>query len=247
MTSYSVNLYRFTDDPAAMVAFYEHLGLRTRVTSDGGGYALLEAAAGWVAVHPAATAATVEPGETQLVLLTEDADAAATDLASRGLDARVWDESYGRQAAVRTPLGSDVWINEHQVDLYGYRAHADGAPGPIEVSAIWYSEDFDRDSAWLGALGFEQVGYADDWWRGLTNGRGRVGLHGVDDQHPEPRGETLSVSVGFQTPEPLDALADRLRAAGYTDARIVTDAAATKVHVTDPDGREVEIHPIARG
>lgn len=39
-------------------------------------------------------------------------------------------------------------------------------------------------------------------------------------------------------------MVDRLVAAGH-DARIVTDENATKVHVTDPDGQHLEVHPLS--
>lgn len=244
MTSYAVNLYRFSDDPGAMVAFYETLGLRTRVTSGNGRFALLQAGAGWVAVHPAeGSDAGAVPGETQLVFLVEDGDAAAaaSDLAAKGLDVREWDESYGRHAAVRTPLGCDVWINEHQDDLYGYRAHDDGDPGPIQVCAVHYSADFDRDAAWFAHFGLGPVGTGDAWWRALDGGRGRVGLHGPSEEHPERTAPVCQVDAGFETPEPLDALAERLVAAGH-HPRVVTDEFLTALHVTDPDGMPLQIH-----
>lgn len=245
MSMYAVNLYRFTDDPPAMVAFYEALGLRTRVTS-ANGFALLQAGAGWVAIHPAAGSDTgAAPGDTQLALLVEDARAAtaASELQAQGLDVRFWDESYGQHAAVRTPLGSDVWINEHQDDLYGYEAHEGGEPGSIQVCGVYFSADFDRDAAWFAFFGLTGVGEGDAWWRVLDGGHGRVGLHYVDAEHPERVGGTASVDVGFETPEPLDAVVARLRAAGH-EAELVSDAFLTAVHVVDPDGRAVQIHPL---
>lgn len=247
MTTYSVNLYRFTDDPAAMIAFYQALGLRTRVTSGDGRFALLQAGAGWVAVHPAEGSDTgATPGETQLVFLVEDGDAAAaaSDLQSKGLQTRVWDESYGRHAVVRTPLGSNVWINEHQDDLYGYRAHPEGQPGPIQVCAIHFSADFARDAAWFAHLGLRPVGEGDAWWQALDGGHGRVGLHHVDPGHPECTAETATVDAGFETPEPLADVVARLWAAGYP-AELVTDEFLTAVHVADPDGRLVQVHALS--
>lgn len=53
---------------------------------------------------------------------------------------------------------------------------------------------------------------------------------------------TLQVRLSFETSEDLGALAARLRAAGY-DARLV-EGAVRALHVLDPDGIEVEIHPL---
>ena len=42
-------------------------------------------------------------------------------------------------------------------------------------------------------------------------------------------------------------LADRLRAAGYADSRVVHDPGLDKILVTDPDGCELEIHAASAG
>lgn len=49
------------------------------------------------------------------------------------------------------------------------------------------------------------------------------------------------VRLGFETTEELGALAERLRGAGY-EARVVENEVRS-VHVTDPDGMQLEIHP----
>ena len=59
-------------------------------------------------------------------------------------------------------------------------------------------------------------------------------------------GEALQVRLGFSTTEDLTALADRLTAAGY-EARVVEGEGIRAVHVIDPDGVELEIHPHQEG
>lgn len=87
------------------------------------------------------------------------------------------------------------------------------------------------------------------WWQALSApGAGTIGLHapgGEDDRVSRPSGTEFGdialVRLGFETAEDLDALAARLRNAGH-DARVVEDEVRS-VHVTDPDGKRLEIHP----
>src|SRR5699024_6157683 len=124
----AVNPYRFTDDPPAMVACLEELGMRKAVTASGDWFGLLRAGAGWVGVHRASTDPEGSPaGQTQLVLLAGDARSAADMLEEQGVPATVWDESYGRHAGVVDPAGGGGWINEPHARLDGGTGHARGA------------------------------------------------------------------------------------------------------------------------
>ena len=51
----------------------------------------------------------------------------------------------------------------------------------------------------------------------------------------------MQVRLGFETSQDLAELASRLRAAGHRAE--VVDGAVRSVHVTDPDGQHLEIHP----
>lgn len=165
---------RFSDQPAQMIAFLRTLGLADVVTTQGDNFAELVAGGGGrVLVHAAAGSETrAHSGTTDLCLMVDSADEAARVLIERGLDAEVWDESYGRQGALRLP-GAEV-----------ERA---------------------RD------VGSEL-------------------------------GPSLLVRLGLETSEDLTALAERLTAAGY-EARVVEEHGLRAVHLTDPDGEHLEIHP----
>lgn len=245
---------RFSADPATMIRFLEVLGAARVVDTAGEQFGTLRAATGLVAVHAAAGSDTgAQPGETQLCFMTETADAVGAYAESAGLQARVWDESYGRQAALTGPLGEAIWVNEEQRDLYGYRGHEGEPDGHLHVTAVRYSADFAADRAFFGALGFVPLNDGDDWWQALRGpgDTGTIGLHRpAPDQELarldaiEPLHRVPLIGLGFETTEPLEALRDRLTAGGYP-AQIVSDEAATRVHLTDPDGCSLEIHPQA--
>lgn len=254
MSGYRVFPIRFSADTASMVRFLEVLGLRSVLESVDGGYVHLEGAAGSLAVHPTDSAASdVGHGWTSLNLLAADVGAAAAELRQAGREATTWDEAYGLQGAVLAPDGHAIGLNEARpADLYGYRVHA-GESMPIDVVAVWYSDDFARDTAFFADLGLRPQGGLDDpWWRALTGqaDSGTVGLHAPTGPsaptHADPGTAGLDapalVRLGFETAEPLDDLVARLEAAGYV-ATLTADEAGPKVVLVDPDGQPLEIHP----
>ena len=51
-----------------------------------------------------------------------DVDRLSEVLKSRGFVSRVIDEAYGRSLRIDDPDGGvELWVNERQSDLYGYR------------------------------------------------------------------------------------------------------------------------------
>lgn len=243
---------RFTDDVPAMIAFLRTLGLERLVTAGDDAFGDLAAGAGRVMLHSVAGAASgARPGDTDLCLAVPDADAAAAHLEEAGVEVSVWDESFGRQGRIDGPAGEGISLNEDQQDLYGYQGHdASGADARLAVVAVLASEDPERDAAHLGHLGLAPVGPAAPGWQELRGpGRaGSIGLHAPLPGAPRTRatsseyGDALQVRLGFSTTEDLRSLADRLTAAGH-EARVVEDEGMSAVHVTDPDGIALEIHP----
>lgn len=247
---------RFTRDPRALIAFLRTLGMAPTITAGDDGFGDLVAGAGRVMVHGVRGAVSgAAHGDTDLCLAVPDADRAARDLAEAGIEATVWDESYGRQGRIDGPAGEGVSLNEHQSDLYGYQGHdPSGADPRLSVTAVLMSDDFARDAAWGARLGFVAEETGDAGWRELRGpGRtGAIGLHRPVADAPRTRptgvefGDCLQVRIGFSTTEPLDALAERLDAAGHP-ARLVEAGGVPSVRVTDPDGIETEIHPRITG
>lgn len=125
---------RFTDDVAAMRRFLEAMGLRARITSDGGGWVDLTAAAGLVGLHDAASSATgTAAGVTTLSFESEEPLEILLDrLHAAGFaDAHIVDEAYGRVLVVTDPDGVEVHVDEVMSDLYGY---TEAAPTPASVA-----------------------------------------------------------------------------------------------------------------
>jgi catechol 2,3-dioxygenase-like lactoylglutathione lyase family enzyme len=234
--SFVAQSFRFSDEPAAMARFLEALGLGVLV-SKGSGWFDLRGRSGSVALHGSGerSASNAPGGQTGLVMIAPDARAAAEYLESQGLAATAWDESFGVQAKVKTPLGGDLSINEEQTDFYGYERH-EPSPGPIDVVTVYFTDDLDTAAQFFGRLGFQPDEHGSEDDHSLRNGdRGVIHLHrNHADQAPG------TVGMSFETDEPLDAVAARLTAAGYP-ARIVDDP--RRIEVTDPDGIATEIWP----
>jgi hypothetical protein len=236
-TRFQISPYHFTDRPHEMIAFLQAVGLRVEASKDG--WADLVGAGGRVGVHPLATSG-VTATSTSLCLLAPDAIAVADQLQQDGLEARWWDESFGRQAAVRGPYG-ELTINEPMTDFHGYQRH-DVRPAPgdpqVTVVAVLFMPDFEAAADFFAAFGFvgEEVL---EGWRPLRAGAtsGAIGLHAADGE-PVPG---YACGLSFETTEDLPALADRLRALGY-QVDDDCDATAPHVTVTDPDGDRIEVH-----
>lgn len=241
MVTYAVNLRRTTNDPRALIAFYQVLGLRTRVDHEAAGFTLMKAGDGWVSVVRAAEGGGA-PGAAQLTFLTRSVDTAAAHLRDEGFHVREWDTPHGLHAAVTNPAGQEVWITQVQPELVGYQAHDDPVTTPLVVVGVLYSPDFARDSEFFAHFGLEPVGKASEHWSALDGRRGRVGLHASGEGMEQPRGGPCAADLGFETSEPLGDVVHRLHQAGFDDARLVQDEHVSAIHVTDPDGLELQIH-----
>ncbi|MGP9845628.1 hypothetical protein [Brachybacterium sp. 107] len=256
--AFAVFPLRFTANPRALIDFLCVVGMAPLLTSPSDQYAELVAGGGGrVMVHSASTSATLSPaGETQLSMVVRSADAAAEQLREAGLEVTVWDEAYGRQRNIAGPHGEAIGLNEDQEDHYGYVAHdgagADARLSVVAVRAGAVGAERDRDVEFFGAPGFVPADAGSPSYRALANpGSGGIGLHapaegesasrpGRDPAHPDLR--IPLVHLGFTTTEDLGELAARLTASGHP-ARVVEGGAVRSVHVTDPDGQHLEIHP----
>ncbi|HLS15859.1 MAG TPA: hypothetical protein VK095_15230 [Beutenbergiaceae bacterium] len=121
----------FTHDTATAVDTLTALGAQPRIGSTDGGWTDLRTDSGLVAVHTAASAETVSPATEASVGLsfehTGNIDHLLGPLQDAGIEATIIDESYGRSLRMPDPdrPGEQIWINEQQQDLYGYRALGD--------------------------------------------------------------------------------------------------------------------------
>lgn len=251
--SYVIWPLRFSHDPAAMIDFYTKLGLHKALDHDSGTYASFDGLGGSLGVHDAGTTtAGAVPNHTGLNLATADIVAAADELRGLGLEVRVWDETYGKQAVVIGRDGRAIGLNESsQEDLYGgYHVHpAEGVPS-LDVVAVHPTPDMVGDAAWFGSFGFTAPSYDDPWWIGLraSDRSGVIGIHHGEVENSAARpaddefGPAFDVRIGFETHLPLAEEAAKLRAAGLT-VELLADEPAPRIVLTDPDGEEVQIHP----
>ncbi len=252
--SYTVFPMRSSGNPAAMTAFLELLGLHKATGGDLGTNAVFEGASGSVAVRDLTdTGSDRTPGETTLHLAVADIEAAMAELSGAGLEGLVAGETSERRGVVRMPDGTVIGLSEcRRGPSGGFRVHEQVVAASLDIVAVCTSIDFHIDAAFFAFFGFEPFGSLDDpWWCALRAGRrqgGVIGLHAPGDRRPRPGGSAATdrpalVRLGFETSEPLDALAARLHAGGHDSAQVVADEAGSKVVLIDPDGQHLEIHP----
>ncbi|WP_292698389.1 hypothetical protein [Microbacterium sp. 69-10] len=155
-------------------------------------------------------------GTVDLHLLVDDLDAAQQALAGRDVT-RTALEGVGDMLLVRFASGLGISVSA------GARATA----GSIAVQPILFQEDVAEARGVLEALGLRPDIVADrgGWAELHAAGGGSVGVH----EASEP-----AVGLGFLADGDLDALAARLRDAGF-EASVVDEAYARTVRVAEPD------------
>jgi hypothetical protein len=245
VTAIVVRPIRFTDNLDEMRTFLEAVGLRPRVESVRGGWVDMVGGAGMVALHSAATATSgATHGETRLGFEAEDVRTLAKRLIDAGVaDVSVYDEAYGQALRCTDPLGDVIVVDDRPDDLYGYRLHQAHPDERLSVTPVRFTDPDGDYGRFLEALGLPSVG-GDEYFatfRG-SGDTGEVGLHYVVDGELPIVPGPAAVHLTFTTREALADMAERLRAAGYRDASVVTDEFAPFVRVTDPDGRQCQIH-----
>lgn len=234
----SAQAIRFSDDVPAMQQFLTVLGLSTAVT--GSDWAVMRSASGEVLLHGTANAASgAGAGQTDLTFETDELDSLAGRLGVTAID-----EAWGRSVVVTDPLGAQVQINDVQTDYYGYQEHgADPDPG-LSVAPVRFTDPQGPYAEFLLRLALKPVGPPDESFVSFAADRGFVGLH-VDRPQESARylvaGSGPRVHLTFGYTGDTQALAGRLRDAGYTDVRLDTTY-GTMIEVIDPDGRPVQIH-----
>lgn len=120
----------FTSEPTTATRTLTALGARPRIGSESGGWTDLTTDSGLVAVHASGSAETGPLGASAPAAwaslgfeYTGSLDGLVEELQQAGIEATVIDEAYGRSLRLSDPdlPGEQVWINEAQRDLYGYR------------------------------------------------------------------------------------------------------------------------------
>lgn len=155
-------------------------------------------------------------GTTDLHVLVEDLDAAASALAPFAPTRSVMD-GVGELLTVRAASGIAITVSEGAQSTAG---------GDIAVQPIWFQPDLAEPRAILEALDLK-AGIAADrgGWVELTSDSGSIGLHAG-----EPH-----VGFGFEARGDLEALAAQVQDAGFA-ASVVDEAFARTLRIADPDG-----------
>lgn len=228
--TFSVCLFRGTNDVDGMVDFLQTLGLGpvmfnehdpdlTYVYGKGGVIALYE--------NPDRG----RPGRAELSFCTSDHEAAGRLFESYDLKVVRSDDSAPGVTVTDTNSQS-IWVGQAVLN----RTEAQKAATPAEIIALRHSLSVDRDSEFFDVLGYshQRDGRVD--WRVLASDepRGVIGL--APGNLTSCSENQASVQIGFVTTERLETVAARLRLAGYHTGDVITDTDAPFFTVTDPDG-----------
>lgn len=108
----------------------------------------------------------------------------------------------------------------------------------MRVLPIRYCADVEASRRFYLALGLE-LGAATrpGGWVELPGAAGILALHRADPADPPGRCE-----LAFEADEPLEAVAERLRAAGYAPGPILDESFGRSLQVRDPDGVPVQVN-----
>lgn len=233
-----VHVVRYSRDVGAMEGFFRAVGL----AAHGGEAVAFLGDTGRVDVRP--PTGDFHAGETYVNLLTESLEDAVDAANNAGADYLVWEEDDVHYAAIEGRSGEWIRVEE---GIAG--SHTDHELG-WGVSAIRPSPDFARDRDFFADFGFSPGAGANEWFESLLGpmNAGTIGLHHAAEDVPrfsaqeDPRNRLPYADIGLTTSDDLEETAQRLTEAGYP-AGVVTAGTLTKVHVQDPDGIEIEIHP----
>jgi len=114
----------------------------------------------------------------------------------------------------------------------------------MRVRPVRFTDDVAAMRRFLEALGLRPRIASDNggWVDFLTKESGGAALHeAATATSGYNAGET---SLSFESEEPLEAVRDRLHAAGFADAHIIDEAYGRTLVVTDPDGVRVSVDEV---
>jgi hypothetical protein len=114
----------------------------------------------------------------------------------------------------------------------------------MKVRPVRFTNDVAAMRRFLEALGLKPRIASDSggWVDFTTEESGGAALHDAAmATSGHAAGET---SLSFESAEPLEAVRDRLHAAGFTDAHVIDEAYGRSLQVTDPDGVPVTIDAV---
>lgn len=110
----------------------------------------------------------------------------------------------------------------------------------MKITPIRYVADMAESARFYTALGLVpgDISRSGNWIELGASG-GMLGLHTARTSQQDVPGR---VELAFETQEPLEALAERLTAAGFEPEAIVDENFGRSLHVIDPDGVRVQVN-----
>lgn len=226
--TFTVRLYRGTNNVEQMVAFLQTLGMGPVAHREDDDLVYITGRGGEIALYDNPDLGG-RPGRAELAFRTDDHEAVEKLLGS--YDIRVDRPEESKQAGVTAydVNGQSIWITDSVAEF------GDDHESTIEVVALRHTPKVFGDTEFFELLGFTEVWEGEAAWRLLARKEpaGVIGLTPGNVEGCEPG--RASVGLGFRTTEALGKLSARLQAGGYHVSGII-DSERPFLSVTDPDG-----------
>ena len=111
----------------------------------------------------------------------------------------------------------------------------------MRITPIRFVRDIEASRAFYAVLGLaERTEATSGTWADLGAAGGSLGLHIA--QHPGTHDDPGAVALQFTSDERLDAVAERMAAAGYETSPIVDETFGRFFTVQDPDGYRIQVN-----
>jgi len=111
----------------------------------------------------------------------------------------------------------------------------------MRITPIRFVRDVETSRAFYAALALaERTEATSGTWADLNAAGGSLGLHIA--RHPGTHDDAGAVALQFTSDERLDAVAERLAAAGYETSPIMDETFGRFFTVQDPDGYRLQVN-----
>lgn len=236
---------RYTSQVDPMREWAARLGMVPLLESPG--WHVLGAGRGRLAVHEVPAGDPLD-GTTTLAFETDDLDALEQRWREAGLSTRRTDELGIPLVFARTPFGGEMAAGE--LSPQGGSAREPG----LVVMPMLAIADVPAAARWFSGWGLRRrISSESGGWTDLEvdDDGGLIALHALGDLESEPpvqpddaaRPGELAVSLSFEHGD-VDALLERVRAAGLVDARVHDEAYNRTLLVRCPDGDEIWVNGV---
>lgn len=231
---------RYTSHVPAMRDWALALGLAPLLETEG--WHVLGAGSGRLALHHVPEGDPLA-GATTLAVETDDLDALEQRWREVGMATRRVEQHGFPLLFATTPFGGEIAAGELSPSTAQGEFDAD-----LAVMAMLVTRDVPGAAAWFTAWGWRQrISSQGGGWIDLElpDGAGLVGIHHADNLESDPPegGAAGEVAVGLTFEHlDVDALLERVQAAGLEDAHVVDEAYNRTLLVDCPDGETIWVN-----